>query len=429
MLLWGLHLGYPVHSLQHIRWVVFGRVVPVYYFFTVLPMAGAAGLALSFRRHWIRWELLWWMLPLACVPGILHSGDRLWSARQWLSWAIRGVIPGGILFIADRKKSAVMLMNWIYPIIIAASLLGFWELYYNRDPLWGNSLGAINLAIPQPDSNPFYRPEPSYNMSSWSWRPGGTQGNRIVYASTLVGFLPLGFWLLKYKKIFYPAHIAAVGILSSMLLLAQTRAVWVGTLVAVMLMQAVGLLRGRREAIKIAAGVFLCLGIFLAWPPTQRLLWPKIISFQPSDRSIRERLEVFQTLRVLKDRWLFGVGFGQFPTACKPSYPRGLTWNNTPDDQYLRWTIENGIAGSALLAAFFVWLIRAGWKKIKLMTDIRQADFYKSLLVGWSSVAVTFLFFDGFYWGACNMTFWCFLGLFATCLSPDREAVDAAVTR
>jgi len=37
---------------------------------------------------------------------------------------------------------------------------------------------------------------------------------------------------------------------------------------------------------------------------------------------------------------------------------------------------------------------------------------------------VTFLFFDGFYWGACNMTFWMLLGLFAACTKSPKPAAQ-----
>lgn len=417
MVLWGLHLGFPLQLLQHIRGTFFGYVIPVYYFLIVFPMLGAAALTLFFKRHWTKWELLWWLLPLICVPGILLSDDRMWSIRQWLSWIVRGVIPGGVLFSAAREKSFLRLTNWIYPVIIAASLVGLGEVYDGGSiNLWDNPLLRIRLDVPQPNSNPFYRPQDSSYTLPLSNRPGGTQGNRLAYASTLLCFLPLGLWLLKYKKRFYPARLAAVGILTSILLIAQVRAVWLGVLVSAILMWAVGLRRDRWETVRIIAGALVCLGVFLVWPRMLHELWSRFNSFHLTDPSIQARLQFLETATVLRDHWLFGVGFGQFPTACKPYAPQGVIWQATPDNQFLRWGIENGLVSLFLLLAFLFGLVRAGWKKIKLMKDVRQADFYKSLLIGWLGVALTFLFFDGFYWGACNMTFWCSLGLLATCL-------------
>ena len=68
---------------------------------------------------------------------------------------------------------------------------------------------------------------------------------------------------------------------------------------------------------------------------------------------------------------------------------------------------------------FLGGLVRAIWRKIKTIQDPETAGLYKALLAGWVGIAATFLFFDGFYWGACNMTFWCFLGLAATCLKTE----------
>jgi hypothetical protein len=404
LLLWCLYLGYPMQHLQNIRWTFLGYAVPFYYFLTVALTAVPAALALLFKRRWTKWELLWWTLPLVCLPGVLNSDDRLWSLRQWFSWVVRGVIPGGIIFLTfSRKKHGPMLLYWIYPVIIAAALLGLAELCTYHNPFWD----GFNNHIPPTAqaANPFYRPIDAIVFSD---PPLGTQGDRIPYSATLVCFLPLGLWLLKYKRRQYWAHLFAVGALCAILVMAQVRAVWVATLAAVVLMRILGLQRNYRETGRIIAGILLWSIFFLIWPKTHHLLWTRLNTFHLTEKSIQERLAVLQTATVLKDHWLLGVGFGLFPTACKP--------NSTPDNQYLRWAIENGLAASALLASFFVGLVRASWKRIKLLQDPAASGFYKSMLIGWLSIAVTFLFFDGFYWGACNMTFWSLLGLFATSL-------------
>ncbi len=418
MLLWGLHLAYPMHHLQGVQWEFLGRRVPVYYFFTVSLMLGAAALVLAAKREWTKWEILWWLLPAICLPGIVFSDDRLWSSRQWLSWIIRGVIPGGVLFLAaPRKKIGTALHCFIYPIIITASLLGLSEIFFHINPL-----AEIPYTYGPADSRP---DDPFYRKSShlpFSPPPQGTQTSRIPYAATLVGFLPLGLWFLKYRRERRSAHLAALAILIPILLLAQVRAVWLATIAVLVLMQIVGLHKGRAQALKIAAGVALILGAALALPATRRLIWPRLNSFHLSEGSIEERLDILQTAAVLKDRPLQGMGFGQFPTAARPYYHGTINWYGTPDNQYFRWLLENGIPSFVLLLAFFAGLVRAGWNKIKLMPDVAEADFYKSLLVGWLAVAITFLTFDGFYWGACSMTFWCLLGLFATSLAPEAES-------
>lgn len=419
MLLWGVNLGYPLSRLQHIRWVCAGHDIPVYFFFIVFPMIGAAAAALALKRQWTRWESLWWLLPLICLPGILHSADPLWSARQWLSWIIRGVIPGGIIFLLWDRESESWLLYCVYSVIIAAALLGLAELYCGYNPLLDRSLTPIPKISQSND--PFYRPFYSHYGALRSFMPGGTQGNRIPYAAMMLPFLPLGLWLMKYKNRFYWPHLLGVGIIAAILLLAQVRAVWVGLSAVVLLMMIAGLKKNLRETAAITAGVLLCVGTFLAWPKTHALLWDSSHPFHLTELSIQQRLAVLQTAGVLKDHWFLGIGFGQFPTVCKAYYHSELPWSGTPDNQYLRWAIENGVVSFGLLSAFFVGLILAGWKRIKDLRDVQQAEFYKSLLVGWGGLAVTFLFFDGFYWGACNMTFWSLLGMFATCLKTPSD--------
>ena len=429
MSLWGLNLGYPMQYLQHVRWTLFGYIIPVYYLLTVVFIAGASVLVLAGKRNWTKWEMLWWALPLICIPGILHSDDPIWSARQWLSWMVRGLIPGGILFAAAsscRKQSFAMLLWLVYPIILAASLLGLVELYCGHSPLYADAVTPI-VQTAQP-GNPFYRPiDPFVNNSLvLSQRPRGTQGNRIPYAAMILPFLPLAIWALKYKRRFSWAHALAVGILFSILLLAQVRAVWFGIVAVMVLMPAMGLQRDSREGARIAAGTLLCLFVILFWPKSHASieLWGRLQSFKLTENSIHARLEALQTAGVLRDRWFLGVGFGRFPTACMPYYHGAHPWEGTPDNQYLRWAIENGVPSFILMLVFFAGLIRAGWEKIRLMKDNIEAEFYKSLLVGWLGIAATFLFFDGFYWGACNMTFWSFFGLFATCLNSEPYEVD-----
>lgn len=421
LLLWGLHLGYPMQRLQHIRWAFAGYVFPVYYVFVVSSMVGAAAAVLSFKRHWVKWELLWWLLPLICIPGILHSGDRIWSLRQWFSWVVRGIIPGGIIFlIANRKKQEFALLYWVYPIIIASSVLGLAEIYYDYNPIWDNSSNPP-LQTAQPN-NPFYRPFYSDYSVLVSDRPRGTQGNRIPYSATIVAFLPLGIWLLRYKKEFFFLNFLVVNILVAILLIGQARSVWIGAVAGILLMFAVNFRQNWKRLLIVIACMSAWLCIFLAWPKTYTMFWYRYKTLDFVASSVRSRLQVLETAKVLKVEWPFGVGFGQFPMACKSYYHSVIPWTGTPDNQYLRWVIENGVLSFILLLAFFAGLIWAGWQKVQAIKDIQQAEFYKALLVGWLSMAVTFFFFDGFYWGACNMTFWSLLGLFATCLKPPSES-------
>lgn len=425
--LWAAHLAYPMHRLQYSRWIFLGYQIPIYYFFNVFLVLGMASCVLLFKRAWSRWELMWWMLPIICLPGIFRSADHLWSVRECLSWMIRGVIPGGILFLTVRRRRALtMLVCGIYPVVVLATVLGLVEIFYHHNPIWDGFDNAIPQ-ISQP-SNPFYRPR--YGMAPDSV-PRGTQGNRIPYMATLVGFLPISLWLTRYSKR-RTAWIwgGTAGALFSILLLARVRSIWMGALAAFVLMPVVSLQRGWREICRMLIGIFLGLGIFISIPQTRHMLRPRFRSFHFSDHSIRNRLDLLATGVILKDRGLLGVGFGQYAAACGPYYKgerwlpyfNGETWTGSPDNQILRWTIENGIPSLGLLLAFVVGLIRACWKEIRAMKDVQSADFYKSVLVGWVSVTTTFLFFDGFYWGACNMTFWCLLGLFATSLA--RETAD-----
>lgn len=419
VLIWALHLVYPMQRLQDARWLIFGNSVPIYFFFIVPPVLIAGILTVLFKRQWSKWELLWLALPLICLPGVFVSTDRLWSLRQWSSFMIRGPIPGGVLFFAARARSRSFIVAWIYPAILAAALIGLVEVLFHFNPIWKDFSNVIQET--GQITNPFYRP--GYQMAPPT-PPRGTQGNRIPYAATLVGFFPLGIWVLKHKKWPPTTAYAAVCLLSSILILAGSRSAWMGLGVSLVLMASTGLIKSRFEWLSIAGSVLFLLGAACALPGPRHALWSRLHSFHFAENGIRTRLYGWETARMLKDCWAWWVGYGQYPSAADRYYrgPRwlpyfhGQTWIGTPDSQYLRWAIENGILSLTLLAAFFAGLIRESWARIQSIADAEAVDFYKALLAGWAAVATTFMFFDGYYWGACNMTFWALLGLFATSL-------------
>lgn len=414
--IWAVYLMYPVHQLQHLRWTVVGYAVPVSYFFTALPVAVTALAALAAKRGWSRWEILWWLLPLACLPGILRSADPVWSVRQWVSLVVRGLAVGGTLYIATPSgNGAKHVLRWIFPAVVLAALVGLAEIGFQTNPL---SDAYVDRQVPetsQPD-NPFYRP--AWGDYSLSLRPRGTQGNRIVYAACLVPFIPISIYVAARSKRWGWAYWLAAVVILLVVVLARSRSGWAGLAVGLFL---AGALMFRGPARLAVCSAVVTGGILLAlWIPP----WTRVpqANGEVSVRmgvTLEARLEHYRTLAALKGRWFGGVGYGQYPAVYRPHYSGPIPELPVPDNQYLRWLIENGVLGLSSLVAFLGGIVAAGWRRIRSMTDPIQADFYRALLAGWAGIATTFLFFDGFYWGASNMTFWSFLGLFATCLKPQ----------
>jgi hypothetical protein len=414
---WGLHLGYPFHKLQLVRQTFIGYSVPVYYFVTLAVTMALCLLTFSFKRSWKTWEILWCMLPLVCLPGIMASADKLWSARQWLSWIMRGIIPGGALMLASRHSGAKKLVpSLLYPIVVAGGWVAIDELWHHRNPYWDSFWNAVPATTA---ANPFYRPDAALALSQF---PRGVQGNRAVSMSLLLAFVPIGVWLIRSRPRWKWPAAASLAVFCAAIISANARTAWLGAIACIFLMRAVGLDRGYSQTARALGLLTLCFGLFLANPRTAPRLLERLNSFSFANNSIHERIEVFRTVAALKDHWLAGVGYGQFPAACKAFYPATLVWNNTPDNQFLRWLLENGVAGFLGLMAFCAGLVTAGLRKLSSMSKEEEPDFYRAVLAGWLTLAVTFLFYDGFYWGASNMTFWGLLGVFATCLSTETSS-------
>jgi len=416
-LLWCIYIALPLHLFQPFRWTLWGQSIPVYYFFTVIPIPALSLYALSAKQNWSKWKILWWIFPLACLPGIFINPDSAWGARQWFSLMARGIAAGGTLFLlSSEKQTAFKIVRGVYLVAVAAAFFGIFELYFNHNPIVDRYIGQ-NIPSTAKTDNLFYRPPSSHTGST---RPLGTQGNRIPYIAILLPFIPLGLWGMQYGKQWKWLQVAAVCPLILAAFWAPARSGWVGLASTLVIYSVLTFKENKRF---LPNSFLLLLGIILlGWtiPSIRQRTLQSAASFNLQDRNILHRLGSYPTAQALKGHWLSGVGYGRYPQVYRPYYRGPIPDLPTPDNQYLRWLIETGLVGFAALALFLGGLIRAVWKKIKTLEDSETAGFYKALLAGWAGIATTFLFFDGFYWGACNMTFWCFLGLLATCLKPEQ---------
>jgi O-antigen ligase len=105
----------------------------------------------------------------------------------------------------------------------------------------------------------------------------------------------------------------------------------------------------------------------------------KVESAADADSSVGLRLEWYRnTLRMIAQRPVFGVGTGGFPeayaafvtdpTAQKPAHPH---------NQYLMTAAEMGLVGLCALLAVFIWL----WKSAVRIPDLLQRDLVRGLII------------------------------------------------
>ena len=160
----------------------------------------------------------------------------------------------------------------------------------------------------------------------------------------------------------------------------------------------------------------ICLILVTFLSPLRQKILSRLSHTHPQDPTILHRLGSYPTVQALKGHLSFGVGYGMYPMVYALYYRGPMADLQTPDNQYLRWLIETGLLGFGVLASFLSVIIYKGWQRLRILMDTREADFYKAILAGWIGIASIFLFYDGFYWGAPNMTFWCLLGFYASSL-------------
>lgn len=415
---WIVYLLLPLHLLQQFHVSIGGWTVPIYYFFVVPPVLCLVLYAILSKRGWTPVEAAWWLWPFVLLGSIVFSLFPAWSLREAMSWMLRGFSIGGmyLLWVSDSPLRAV---RWVYAAAVLAALGGLLELGFNRNPLADRFVGQSVAPIPE-TGNPLYRPyRPGAGLPLVSPRPRGTQGNRIPYAASLLPFFSLALFFCGRDGRWRWAHRLAALILLSLLLAAGSLSVLIGLTV---LLFVYGITIGIGRTLLIA-GFFSIVAIGGLWFFTAHAAsgWQ---SLPLKQTSVRHRLESYRTVGALKGRSMFGAGYGQYPNVYLAYYKGPLEHLPTPDNQYLRWLIETGIWGFTALIGFISWLIRAGQTRLKDRNDLDEARVYNAFLAGWAGIATSFIFFDGFYWGACNMTFWSFLGLWATCLKPRPDALS-----
>src|SRR5689334_17377064 len=84
---------------------------------------------------------------------------------------------------------------------------------------------------------------------------------------------------------------------------------------------------------------------FVLWGPTRGRLVHRAQSFNRGNPDIQHRIGAWPTWQALRGHAAFGVGYGNYPAVYAAYYTGPFKTLATPDNQYLRWLIENGVIG------------------------------------------------------------------------------------
>lgn len=216
------------------------------------------------------------------------------------------------------------------------------------------------------------------------FRTKGFHPSGITYAHNLL--FPLSImtaWVFS-SVLSWQQRLLLVGgwtVMILALLFSLTRGVWVAYVVVLFLL---GIVKGGKALLGVTGGVFLLGGLlFSAGLGVQERAWQ---AFDLKENLGRSQIWV-ANLDMLKDRPLFGWGYGNYRKFRDPYYQRYPKANHSghAHNSFLQIAVDSGLVGLAAFLAFFVVLLRTGWQAYRLLPP--TAEPLRSFALGaWLSI-------------------------------------------
>lgn len=271
---------------------------------------------------------------------------------------------------------------------------------------------------------------------SFGTRAYGTLGNPVFLGGYVVLLLPLALGPLFSASRWRWGYLLSATVLYAALVASQTRAAWVGALVAgaILLLVVVRHPHTWRRAAATAAMFAAVTAVMVTTRPEATVVGRAAATFRLSDAALAERLYLWkQTLPMIAQRPLLGWGYstllGRFPDLGSKEYQRVYGWSfvgiDTPHNEILHVAYSIGLLGLAAYVWFLVRIARS-LRRALGHSDVRPAA--TSLVAGLVGYAV-WLQLAWNHIGAANV-FW-LLGGLAVALDDAREEasprVDAAL--
>lgn len=147
------------------------------------------------------------------------------------------------------------------------------------------------------------------------------------------------------------------------LLFSLTRGVWVAYVIVLLVL---GVVRGGKTLVGVAGGIVLLGGLlFTAGAGVQERAWN---AFDLKENLGRSQIWL-ANLDMLKDRPLFGWGYGNYRKFREPYYQRYPQADHSghAHNSFLQIAVDSGLVGLTAFLAFFVVLLRTGWQAYRLL--------------------------------------------------------------
>lgn len=328
---------------------------------------------LRWQQGELRVVRLDWMLLLLFASFLLStllSPDVVPSLLSYRKLWLVGAFFVAFVFIADRQEAEKGIKLFMISAVMVAGY-GIVQHFTGLDL-------AKQLVGKEPNLDPFWfgRQE--------GFRTKGFHPSGITYAHNLLFSLAIiTAWMfsptLSWKRRFVLGCGWAVMIFA--LLFSLTRGVWVAYVIVLVLL---GVVRGGKVLAGVLGGVILLSGLLLsAGPGVRERAWK---AFDLKENLGRSQIWL-ANLDMVKDRPLFGWGYGNYREFREPYYQRYPEANHSghAHNSFLQIWVESGLVGLTAFLAFFVVLLRTGWQAYRLLPP--TAEPLRSFALGaWLSI-------------------------------------------
>jgi len=402
----------PFNFLQFIKIKAGGSEIPFYYPILAGLALTAFVLALGVRLPSSRQTALMTFL-LALGPFLSAAAKhRLGISHSLAMFTLLGPMTVFSTTRVFRKTSHILFSIEVLAAVgVLIAGLGIMEALIHRNILYHTVFTLEN----------YYYKEVLTNRGGIS----STIGHALPLGAYLVLLLPLPL-ALRDKMSPAASYLCFSVILIAILMTLTRSSLIASVLVFMALLGGVG--KGSRVSVLMITGLSLILFLLVSRSLARVVNQqgesqnePLLILFEQRLNPLDLQREIFDSHRGASYKLAFrsihlhplmGVGFGNYPAIYKEVHVPGVESDiPTPDNQFLRWVVENGLIGLGLFAAFWTWFI-ARWLAVRNRAAGSAANaLLPFLLLGMGGFLVNLMALDGFFWLATNYAFWLMTGL------------------
>ncbi|MDT0593764.1 O-antigen ligase family protein [Glaciecola petra] len=331
-----------------------------------------------------------WLWLLIIVIGIVDVIQGPWRTSG--SHELLRMAKVALLFVVlvNELKTPKHIYSCILPLALGIALqssIGI--LQY----LKGNLLGLEFLG--ETTSKTIENLAYTSVQGSLAFRPSALLLHANIFGIYIAVILPvlIGSFLL-FKQFWFRVLLAgAISLGLCGLILSQSRSAWVGFAIGYMVLMILMISHRTLSNRALIATITSCVGMFVVLIPFAGKIFNRLFASK-DDATVGRQVFMEDFFRLIQDHWLFGVGINSYTLELPPylSFSESIYngWIPPVHNIYFLWWGELGILGLFLHMWFWLYIIWAGFKNLKIKHE-------GLFVINVGCLAAMFVFaFDGF---------------------------------